>query len=397
MLVLGSLAPQKGLNLLRECSSELTTTGELFLLGCGAYGEEFRGAPGVTVIPEFAHGELGGLLHSIRSDLALLLSVVPETFSYTLHELLEARIPVAATRLGSFADRIEHGRTGFLFEPTPAALSRLVKQLASDGEPLDRVRRELRSLPPRTLEAMFADYRMLLGTPAVSAAAYAANGARLRPGGTRVAVAQLFWRCEGSPFEERCSSQAGYAVPGPKRTLRLPVSTDRAPAELRLDISDRRGLLRLHSLRLISPEGARVWSWEGEAGVLDRAAAFQVAISHRPLDGGVPLVCCTGPDPWIILPVPPEALARLAGGGALEVALSALEDDRALPALAGSIAAWNETVRAANASAARLRAGAESAERTLSHAAACAQARVAEIEASLSWRLTAPLRALLRR
>ena len=57
-------------------------------------------------------GELPAILERIRPDLGLLLSIRLETFSYTLSELTELGIPVAATNLGSFRERIKHGETG---------------------------------------------------------------------------------------------------------------------------------------------------------------------------------------------------------------------------------------------------------------------------------------------
>ena len=61
--------------------------------------------------------ELPKILQSLKPDLGLLLSNVPETFSYTLSELFAAGIPPVASRLGAFVDRIEDGVTGWLVSP----------------------------------------------------------------------------------------------------------------------------------------------------------------------------------------------------------------------------------------------------------------------------------------
>ena len=73
--------------------------------------------------------------------LAMSVSIVPETFSYTLSELWAAGIPVLATRLGAFGDRIVDGENGWLF---PAGsvnelLRCMVRVLETDPRELDRM------------------------------------------------------------------------------------------------------------------------------------------------------------------------------------------------------------------------------------------------------------------
>ncbi len=74
----------------------------------------------------------------IAPHMGLLLSIVPETFSYTLSEMWAAGIPVLATRLGAFGDRIRDGQNGWL-EPIDAAsiLARL-KEIDNDRAGLAR-------------------------------------------------------------------------------------------------------------------------------------------------------------------------------------------------------------------------------------------------------------------
>jgi glycosyltransferase involved in cell wall biosynthesis len=165
VLVLGSLAAQKGTGILRAGLAGLTDFADLFLLGCGDEGREFEGIPGVQVTRSYQLEDLPGLLAEIRPHVGLLLSIVPETFSYTLSELWMLGVPPVATRLGAFAERIEDGRTGWLIEPEAEALLRRLRELDRDRTRLDAVREEIARLPVWTPAAMAAAYREAMPLP----------------------------------------------------------------------------------------------------------------------------------------------------------------------------------------------------------------------------------------
>ena len=158
----GLLQSHKGLALLEAAMPALLERAELLLLGAGAAGKQFSGLSGVTVVESYSTDSFGEVLAAFRPELGLLLSTVPESFSYTLSELWAAGIPVAATGLGAFADRIEHGRQGWLFDPDPRALLSLLDALRQDRAGLERVRARVRAEPPRSAQAMAGDYADLL-------------------------------------------------------------------------------------------------------------------------------------------------------------------------------------------------------------------------------------------
>jgi hypothetical protein len=171
-VVLGSLAPQKGRALLEQLWPLLAGRVELFLLGCDEDGECFRRQPGITVIPRFDRAELAGLMADIQPEVGLLLSIWPETFSYTLSELWLLGIPVVATALGSFADRIQDGANGFLCAPEAPAIAGRLLAIAADRACLTPIRARLDGFQHRPLAAMVADYHALLPLPPFSAPGY---------------------------------------------------------------------------------------------------------------------------------------------------------------------------------------------------------------------------------
>lgn len=172
VLILGSLEAHKGGTLLREALPALRSCADFILLGTGTSGEAFAGEEGVEVLAEYRREELAELVAQQEADLGLLLSTVPETFSYTLSELLAAGIPVVATALGAFDDRIVQDESGWLIEPTSDALIAKVQELHADRGRIRAVRRKLLDEAPRSALEMVEDYAALPGAalaPAVCA------------------------------------------------------------------------------------------------------------------------------------------------------------------------------------------------------------------------------------
>ncbi|MEM1080171.1 MAG: glycosyltransferase [Pseudomonadota bacterium] len=126
LLIPGRLSAGKGMALLREALPKLRPFARITALGCGKEGLSLMGQTGVDLIKTYQREQLPELIELLQPDAVLLLSTVPETWNYTLSEMRALhRLPVA-TRLGSFAERIEHGVDGFLIEPNAEAL---IKQI----------------------------------------------------------------------------------------------------------------------------------------------------------------------------------------------------------------------------------------------------------------------------
>ncbi|MEL6940590.1 MAG: glycosyltransferase, partial [Cyanobacteria bacterium J06598_1] len=163
IVILGSIDYQKGFHLIQEVYPQLTRFSDLYFVGSGEKGEIFAKQKGVHVIKEYTHQDLPAIFKEVAPDLALLLSVWPETYSYTLSELFMLKVPVVATHLGSFADRIDEGATGFLVEPTADQLLVKVKDLLyGHRAKLDSVVETLTQMSHRTIPEMISDYSALI-------------------------------------------------------------------------------------------------------------------------------------------------------------------------------------------------------------------------------------------
>jgi glycosyltransferase involved in cell wall biosynthesis len=180
IVVLGSVAPHKGRAILRDLISSAPSSFEFHLVGCGAEGvQAFGSMKRVSVLPRYDWIDLPDIMRRIEPDLGLLVSIVPETFSYTLQELMDMGIPALCTRIGSFADRIRDGENGFLAEVNALSILAVLNGLNSDPARLLRVRENLARSTPRTVDEMLADYRDVLPRGTVSSEAYFSRPDRL--------------------------------------------------------------------------------------------------------------------------------------------------------------------------------------------------------------------------
>jgi len=161
LLIPGRMQTGKGLQLLSRALPELVKHVQVYLLGTGKSGEAFFGMSGVDVILEYERDELVSILSMIGPDFAALLSVVPETFSFTLSELQQMHIPMIATRVGSFPLRIEHGKTGWLIDAEAQALLKQVVALCDSKDQIETVRSNLPDITCNTLPDMLAAYNKL--------------------------------------------------------------------------------------------------------------------------------------------------------------------------------------------------------------------------------------------
>ncbi|WP_068635212.1 glycosyltransferase [Thauera butanivorans] len=162
VIVPGRLLLHKGAELLHAMADELSGFADVLLLGAGEGGEAFAHMPNVRVIDNYEREELATHAEAFGADVALLLSTVAESFSYTLSEMWALGLPVVATRLGAFEERIRDGGTGLLAECESGAILACLRRLADEPDLLARMADNVRGMPVRTVEAMVCDYEALL-------------------------------------------------------------------------------------------------------------------------------------------------------------------------------------------------------------------------------------------
>ena len=163
LLVLGSLALHKGRDLLAAVAPLVADIAEIYLLGYGDEGAELAKSPHLHLVEEcYRREQLADKVAQIRPDLGLLLSIWPETFSYTLSELQILGIPTLATRTGSFIERLSEGDSGFLVDPKVDAVVAKIRFLAGDRRSITNMTEQLHSFKHKTLTEMVSEYRQVL-------------------------------------------------------------------------------------------------------------------------------------------------------------------------------------------------------------------------------------------
>lgn len=146
---LGGARPHKGSGVLEQLLADLPSHGgpvrwTVFGGGEPAVLRRLRRTPGVAVRGYYRWGTLPALLHRERVDVALILSIVPESHGLTLTESWTAGVPVVAFDLGSVAERIRRHGGGLLVPPEQGAsgVARALASLARDPAMLRRLTSE---------------------------------------------------------------------------------------------------------------------------------------------------------------------------------------------------------------------------------------------------------------
>lgn len=183
IVLLGRLTLHKGLEIIKESHREIRDFADIFLVGCGSLGSFFNGVEGIHITENYSLEELPKIIENISPDIGLLLSVWPETFSYTLSELLSLNIPPLVMKVGSFEERIEEGLNGFLVAPEKNALIKKIRELSEQRHLLAKVSTYLKGTSHRTLQEMVEKYHevVTLAHPPQSKASREVNALNLEP------------------------------------------------------------------------------------------------------------------------------------------------------------------------------------------------------------------------
>ena len=112
--VLGSINYAKGLGTIREMLSIIKTKGiKAKIIIIGETSEEIKDE-NIIVHGKYNREELQKLVISYDIDVFCILSVIPETFSYTTEEIIKMGYPIAVFDLGAPAERVRSYKKGII-------------------------------------------------------------------------------------------------------------------------------------------------------------------------------------------------------------------------------------------------------------------------------------------
>nr|ADZ55348.1 glycosyltransferase [Burkholderia humptydooensis]AEO78273.1 glycosyltransferase group 1 protein [Burkholderia humptydooensis] len=147
------------------------------------------------------------------------------------------------------------------------------------------------------------------------------------------AECKIYWQTDVDGKWSERHAMGCYVLAGDtERVARLELRDPAAELKvrrLRLDPSDRPGVVALHAVDLLDANGRTVWSWHDDAN-----AAPEIFGAHR-LGSGWPITLVVpGNNPWFEVPVPEHVLSRIANNWALSVRLAVRSEVEAIADLA---------------------------------------------------------------
>lgn len=107
--ILGNLSPEKGLRVVAACARDARERRlPLTFRVLGSTTEAIPQAPEapLTIYGQYAEGDLAQLIAAERPDVLLFAAQVPETYAYTMTVALESGLPIVASALGAFPERL---------------------------------------------------------------------------------------------------------------------------------------------------------------------------------------------------------------------------------------------------------------------------------------------------
>lgn len=128
IVMLGAIGPHKGSEKLLEIAQRARLTHphlHFRVIGYTNIDKALRAVGNVTITGKYEPEELPALLAEAKGRLALFLPAWPETYSYTLSELVKHGFIPLAPDIGAPADRIRSVKFGVVF-PFPADAERLL-------------------------------------------------------------------------------------------------------------------------------------------------------------------------------------------------------------------------------------------------------------------------------
>jgi GT2 family glycosyltransferase/glycosyltransferase involved in cell wall biosynthesis len=188
--VIGVLAAHKGeVSVVTLAEAAPANEIALHLIGYAEHDLPPAVAARMQVTGKYQEPELPGLLASAKPHVAWFPAPWPETYSYTLSAAIEAKLPIVATRIGAFPERLQGRPLTWLVDPAATtqdwlAVFRAVRTaLGREAPP---------PAPRRPVEDFYArDYAAPLHAPAASLHAPAVQRREIdlrRPGRVSVLV-----------------------------------------------------------------------------------------------------------------------------------------------------------------------------------------------------------------
>jgi GT2 family glycosyltransferase len=137
--IIGAIGTNKGRDLLLACARDALKRGlpiEYRLFGYAADEAALRQLDNFRLIGEYARADLPRLVAENPCDVALFLSIWPETFCYALTDAYDAGLYPIALNFGAVGERIARNKVGMLLphDSAPAAINAAILAAVAGAE-----------------------------------------------------------------------------------------------------------------------------------------------------------------------------------------------------------------------------------------------------------------------
>ena len=142
---------------------------------------------------------------------------------------------------------------------------------------------------------------------------------------------KLYWRAIADEYSEAHAMGLYVRSDGNEQLARFEIRKPGSAISvgaLRLDLSDRPGVIEIQGIELLDPDAAVAWRWDRKPASMHNVNGSFFLSSALP-----PTLIVFNDDAWLELPVPDDTLARIGEGWTIAVRLSAQGNSQAIAEL----------------------------------------------------------------
>ena len=157
----GVMCPHKGIELLEGIVKDAPSNLKIHLFGTLPKGKKY--GKNFVNHGRYERGELSELLKKNKIDLVCILSLWPETYSYTATEAIASGVPVVSFDLGAIGERISNNNLGFTIPYTKDSSIVLgeICKILRDRKRYESVIKSVRNYKCKTVDEMVDEYEQI--------------------------------------------------------------------------------------------------------------------------------------------------------------------------------------------------------------------------------------------
>jgi glycosyltransferase involved in cell wall biosynthesis len=166
----GAIFPHKGSELLEGMVRAVKTSDNIKIHLFGMTTANVEKGKCFINHGKYNRKDLPLLLKDNNIDLLCAFSLAPETFAYTVEEVVSAGVPVLSFNIGAAAERVKQHKLGWVVDYTdnPRTMISVIKDIFSNTTEYNRILSSVNKYETRGVEVMSKDYGLIYAKNAES-------------------------------------------------------------------------------------------------------------------------------------------------------------------------------------------------------------------------------------